>query len=363
MNSCFILVGIFLDRYVLPCLKRGISCMRWPWLIGIIFFCLGFIVSADPLYAEVVVPLERVGEHFVVEARVNGVPIKFTIDTGASTVSLSKYSMGLLIFAGAVDRSDVGGETLMQLSDGSTEKFRLFNIRELVLGEIVLENVEAAVVQEGTGSDLLGQNVLNRLGIWSIDTYNDRLIISSRNLVPAKDPVRWLKGYYDLLSADRFREAYLLRSRRSRRETSYEYFYEVWKNNESIYVDTASVVSLSSYRAVLYQRLVSQDVTPSGDKVTQDAYWGKVKLVWEDGDWRYDGFDIFNHRCLYVWDLGGRRTNYFDGYPFVVRPGMTLDRVPLEDWYRHRFKGRKVEESHPWPRTRFSPGLDSYRVR
>ena len=96
---------------------------------------------------------------FYVTARVNGVPVKFLIDTGATMVVLTPADakrIGIAPDAAAVTQE-------METAAGSSA------VRSLTLGEVEVAgrnvaDVQAAILQRGLGVSLLGQNLLSRLG-------------------------------------------------------------------------------------------------------------------------------------------------------------------------------------------------------
>ncbi|MEW6277171.1 MAG: hypothetical protein AB1758_01010 [Candidatus Eremiobacterota bacterium] len=106
------------------------------------------------------------------------------------------------------------------------------------------------------------------------------------------DPEQMLRHYYQLIEEDRFEEAHALRSRRSRGETGLEEFRRIWSNNHRVWIDRFSLQWRSGDRAEAYQRLASDDTNPATGRRATDAYVGTVKLRFEDGAWRYDGYDF-----------------------------------------------------------------------
>lgn len=95
---------------------------------------------------------------FYVQVRVNDRPIRFLVDTGASVVVLTAAdarAAGIELhnehFNGAVDT--VGGKTPMAWA----------NLAKVELAGHEVRDVRAAVVRDGLGVSLLGQNMLAKL--------------------------------------------------------------------------------------------------------------------------------------------------------------------------------------------------------
>ena len=96
--------------------------------------------------------------HFFTDAMVNGMPMRFLVDTGASVVALS---------AGDASRLGIdwrkGQRVTLQTASGPTAGY-LVKFDSLKVGAIEIANVEGVVLEQGPGSvGLLGMSFLNRL--------------------------------------------------------------------------------------------------------------------------------------------------------------------------------------------------------
>ncbi len=96
--------------------------------------------------------------HFISECYVNGVPLKFLLDTGATTVALNS---GDAKFA-KIDYKR-GEPIQVSTANGITTAYRV-TIATLKIGAVTLNQVEASVIEGGSPSVvLLGMSALNRL--------------------------------------------------------------------------------------------------------------------------------------------------------------------------------------------------------
>jgi aspartyl protease family protein len=95
--------------------------------------------------------------HVLLNAEVNGVPIQFLIDTGATWVSLTREDAARAGVAGGLNYS-----VAMTTANG-VAKAAPVTLRRVRIGELEVDDVSATVLQEQGGVSLLGQSFLNRL--------------------------------------------------------------------------------------------------------------------------------------------------------------------------------------------------------
>lgn len=109
--------------------------------------------------------------HFAVQAVVNGQPLRFLVDTGATTTTLNPRDAER---AGiAID--DGGFPVVLDTANGITTARRA-RIETLTIGDIRRQDV-AALVGEGLGDvNLLGMNYLSALNGWRVE--GDTLILT-----------------------------------------------------------------------------------------------------------------------------------------------------------------------------------------
>ena len=109
---------------------------------------------------------------FHLSGEVNGQAVRFLVDTGADVVALTEDSaeaIGIQVPADAF-------QPIMQTASGTGYGAPVM-LDSLRLAESELRNVEAVVVQ-GLGVNLLGQNVLRRMG--HVTLQGDRMLIQAR---------------------------------------------------------------------------------------------------------------------------------------------------------------------------------------
>jgi clan AA aspartic protease (TIGR02281 family) len=123
------------------------------------------------------VPLKKQGGTFVVPVQINGaITLDFTVDSGASDVSVPADVFSTLTRTGTIKDTDIIGEQTYVLADGSKTQSVTFRIRSLKVGDRVVENVRGSVAS-ARGEPLLGQSFLERFKSWSIDNTKHVLLL------------------------------------------------------------------------------------------------------------------------------------------------------------------------------------------
>jgi aspartyl protease family protein len=102
---------------------------------------------------------------------INGVPLEFIFDTGASSISISLREVEALKKQGKFSDNDIIGESTFSDATGRISVGTTIILRQVQVGNKVLYDVEASVVHNFKAPLLLGQSALARFGKISID-YN-----------------------------------------------------------------------------------------------------------------------------------------------------------------------------------------------
>jgi len=95
--------------------------------------------------------------HFILTAAINGAPIPVVVDTGASLVALTLEDAR----AAGINRGELLFDRITRTANGAA-RFALATLREIKLGQLSMENVPAAVI-ENLDQSLLGMSFLRRL--------------------------------------------------------------------------------------------------------------------------------------------------------------------------------------------------------
>jgi len=95
--------------------------------------------------------------HFVTEGAVNGIPVRFLVDTGATSIALPARDAERL----GIDYRK-GPRGMTQTANGPVAVYRV-SLERVRLGGIELRVVEAVVIEQGLDIALLGMSFLNRV--------------------------------------------------------------------------------------------------------------------------------------------------------------------------------------------------------
>ena len=132
-----------------------------------------FVIIPCTVIGEVVIPMEKQDNGlYLVPCKVNGVPMKFIFDTGASTVNISMSEALFLLKNGHIQESDIRGTSHAQIANGEIVENTSILLRKIDIGGIEINDVEATVSHNLNAPLLLGQSAINKLGTIQLDGTN-----------------------------------------------------------------------------------------------------------------------------------------------------------------------------------------------
>lgn len=121
------------------------------------------------------VHMTKEGGVYLVPITVNGLSLRFIFDTGASSISLSSAEALVMLRQGKISKEDIVGQQQFQDATGGISVGTIIRLHTVEIGGLVLENVEATVVDNIQAPLLLGQTALSKFGKVTIN-YNNNTI-------------------------------------------------------------------------------------------------------------------------------------------------------------------------------------------
>ena len=122
----------------------------------------------------------RTGGVTQVPCTINGLPLHFVFDTGASDVSLSSVEAQFMFKNGYLKPTDVIGRRAYLTASGDVVEGTTVRLRSVTFGGLTLDNVRASITHSQDAPLLLGQSVLSRLGKVEIDNHTNVIRITRK---------------------------------------------------------------------------------------------------------------------------------------------------------------------------------------
>ena len=126
------------------------------------------------------VPFSAANGVTIVKCSINGLPLTFVFDTGASNVSISQTEASFMYKNGYLSKKDIVGNSAYITADGSISIGTNIILQKIDFGGLELKAVRASVVCNQRAPLLLGQTVLQRLGKIEIDNQRQVLKITTK---------------------------------------------------------------------------------------------------------------------------------------------------------------------------------------
>ena len=109
------------------------------------------------------------GGVYKVPVEINGTPMDFIFDTGASSICISETEARFLMKQGTLSQADVVGESSFSDANGDISSGMVIKLKSVKIGDRTLNDVEALIVPNDKAPLLLGQTALAQFGKISID--------------------------------------------------------------------------------------------------------------------------------------------------------------------------------------------------
>lgn len=129
------------------------------------------------------VPFTSEGGVYKVKCTINDLPLHFIFDTGASDVSMSTVEATFMLKNDYLSPKDILGKQNYITATGEISEGTAINLRNVSFGGHNLTNVKASIVKNQKAPLLLGQSVLNKLGVIEIDNQKKVLKITHKEKI------------------------------------------------------------------------------------------------------------------------------------------------------------------------------------
>ena len=136
-----------------------------------------FIKQNETIDVTNVIKMETENGVKYVWVEINDLKLRFIFDTGASSICISPAEATVLYRQGTLQKEDILDVEYFQDATGKISEGTKINLRTVKVGNIVLENIEATVIDNVNAPLLLGQTVFEKFGKIEIDNINDEIIL------------------------------------------------------------------------------------------------------------------------------------------------------------------------------------------
>lgn len=130
----------------------------------------------EPIISEIAFT-RHIGGTFEVPCQINGLPLQMIFDTGASDVTISSVEANFMLKNRYLSDKDIKGKRYYQVATGELSAGAVITLREVMIGDVLLKDVDASVVNNQRAPLLLGQSAMERFGTITIDNEHNKLII------------------------------------------------------------------------------------------------------------------------------------------------------------------------------------------
>jgi aspartyl protease family protein len=118
---------------------------------------------------KTIVKMQKVDGVYQIPIDVDGIRMAFIFDTGASSISISNVEAMFLAKQGLLTKDDIKGPQSFIDANGNISDGTIIVLKTIKIGNRVLNNIEASVVNNLNAPLLFGQSAMGKFGKISID--------------------------------------------------------------------------------------------------------------------------------------------------------------------------------------------------
>lgn len=131
----------------------------------------GFIlmIVTSTLNSQTIVRMQQIRGVSTIPCKINGLPLNFIFDTGASEVSLSLTEVSFMLKNGYLKKEDFIGTSNYLDANGEIREGLKVIIKKIEIGNLFISDVTANIVKNLKAPILLGQTALRKFGKFQVD--------------------------------------------------------------------------------------------------------------------------------------------------------------------------------------------------
>ena len=265
-----------------------------------ILLCL--ILLSFPSFAQVKITMEKEAGVYTVPCKVNGLPLKFIFDTGASDVVISLSEALFMLKNGYLKPEDLKGSSYSQIANGDIVENTTVILKEIEVGGMKIYNTTGRISHSLEAPLLLGQSALQKLGTIQINgnvlTISNGKVLKfdytgfARNIYKSSDIVKGnlltfkeINSYEDLFDLG---SVHFNRIAITQQYTIIEVIYNKGKfSNEEVFISKDAVIIYEDRQGKgRYAKIIKSEgiaMEPNTTKIEKDnlrfrLYFPKISL-------------------------------------------------------------------------------------
>src|SRR5690554_3179740 len=139
-------------------------------------FALTLLFLSSSLFSQTIISLDKKKNAYYIPCEINGIPLEFIFDTGATNVTISSTEADFLFKHNFLTADDIKESIHYRTASGEIREGTKVLLREFKISGQPLYNVTAIIVHNQEAPLLLGMSALNQLG--SIEIKDGKLIVN-----------------------------------------------------------------------------------------------------------------------------------------------------------------------------------------
>ena len=240
-------------------------------IFSALFFCMTSMLSQTTL------TMQKGNGVYTVPCKVNGLPLDFIFDTGASDVSISLTEAIFMLKNNLLSKSDIIGSEYYKDATGKISEGTKIILRKVEIGGITLTDVEASVVHQMAAPLLFGQSAMTKLGQFQFDPGTGMLTIMNSPKGSTSQPVKATVYSPAITSFDNCKYPTPIPERLDRSVKEATSYYASGKFMQCISIYDAMIVEFPEYCVAYYNRGLAK--FDSGDRSGAQRDWTKAGLL------------------------------------------------------------------------------------